>query len=79
MPIQRLVVKDAKIDARMMQENEAWVLHEGVYVPTEIFAPRQLAGQKGSEAIMKIRGWRGTPWGTGSYRILMEFYPFGDL
>lgn len=62
----------------MIVDDNAWVLHDGVYIPTEVFAPRLLAGKEGSETVLKIRGWRDISF-SGGFRILMDFYPFGDM
>lgn len=62
----------------METEESAWAKHEGQWVPTEVRAPQMMAGQEGSETVIKVRGWRAFEiW--DHFRILMEFCPLGDL
>lgn len=75
---QRVVVKDAAINASMQQDDNAWTLHEGVYVPVEVRAPQLLGGREGSETILRVRGWREFP-GQSMFRVLLDYCPFGDL
>ena len=62
----------------MRDDPAAWVLHDGVYVPTEIRAPQMMAGKPGSESILCPRGWRQFQ-DRAMFRVLMEFCPYGDL
>lgn len=62
----------------MLNEEAAWVLDEGVYVPTEIYAPQLMSNRQGSETILQVRGWREIR-GRNFFRVLLDYCPFGDL
>lgn len=77
---QRLVVKDAKFTTEIAQNDGAWVIDDktGVFHPIEFIAPEMLANKEGSEFVLRKRGWR-EMYEFNSFRMLMEFYPHGDL
>lgn len=62
----------------MLNEDAAWVLDGGVYVPTEIYAPQLMSNREGSETILQVRGWREIR-GHNFFRVLLDYCPFGDL
>lgn len=75
---QRAVVKDARISEFTLNENEAWVLNNGVYVPTEVWESKILSNMPGSETLLRLRRWRELIE-QDSYRIISDYYPHGDL
>lgn len=75
---QRMVAKDAIIDDAMNSKPGSWMLHEGMWTPSEIRCPQLLAGKSGSETILKVRGWREFP-GSKVFRALLAYCPFGEL
>lgn len=62
----------------MLADEDAWVLNQGVYVPSEVWAPMTLANKPGSETVVRLRGWRELI-GKDSYRIIMDYYNHGNL